>query len=258
MVWFPAPQAKSRTRMPERMPAISMSVSVGADRPAENAFSHFAQPGAAFSQVLRSSDFVAVSTVLETGCSEVISFPADFAAPTVQTECTVTLGCVVDHLFGRIVDNDWCLEILELRPRAEDRLDCLFKGRAVRFLRRLDVLPEINATAAPGRFIEQKGFMNKVRVSLPHRHTSAIFGHSVGTAHSVRQAKQHDLRNHGRNLRNGEVFSLPLMSAGRNDLGCPLSANSGLRTLSFDAVLFVILGCRIKGRNRCRGTSVQG
>src|SRR5215467_1048130 len=56
IVWLPAPQARSRTRMPARMPAISMSVSVADNRPAENSRSHFAQPGAAFSQVLRSSD----------------------------------------------------------------------------------------------------------------------------------------------------------------------------------------------------------
>jgi hypothetical protein len=62
--------------MPGRIAAISISVSVTADRPAENSFSHFAQPGAAFSQVVRSSDFVAVSAVLETAFSEVISFPA--------------------------------------------------------------------------------------------------------------------------------------------------------------------------------------
>ena len=58
-------------------------------------------------------------------------------------------------------------EVLELRLRAKDRLDCLFKSRAVRSFRSLDVLPEVNATAAPGRFIKQKGFMDKVRVSLP-------------------------------------------------------------------------------------------
>ena len=79
--WFPAPQAKSRTRRPVRMPAISISVSVAADRPAENSFSHFAQPGAAFSQVLRSSDFVVASAVLETGFSEGISFPAQVRRP---------------------------------------------------------------------------------------------------------------------------------------------------------------------------------
>ena len=43
-----------------------MSVSVAGDRPAENSFSHFAHPGAAFSQVPRSSDFVAVSAFSET------------------------------------------------------------------------------------------------------------------------------------------------------------------------------------------------
>ena len=63
------------------MPAISISVSVAADRPAENSFSHFAQPGAAFSQVLRSSDFVVASAVLETGFSEGISFPAHVRRP---------------------------------------------------------------------------------------------------------------------------------------------------------------------------------
>src|SRR5215468_7726379 len=77
IVWLPAPQARSRTRMPRRMPAISMSVSVAGDRPAENSRSHFAQPGAAFSQVLRSSDFAEVSAVSETRFSEVIGFPAN-------------------------------------------------------------------------------------------------------------------------------------------------------------------------------------
>src|SRR5262245_49312510 len=84
MVWFPAPQAKSRTRMPGRIAAISISVSVAADRPAEKLFSHFAQPGAAVSQVLRSSDFVAVSAALETGFSEVMNFPADVRRPAIN------------------------------------------------------------------------------------------------------------------------------------------------------------------------------
>ena len=61
-----------------------MSVSVAADRPAENSFSHFAQPDAAFSQVPRSSDFVAVSAVRETGFSEVMNFPADVRRPAVN------------------------------------------------------------------------------------------------------------------------------------------------------------------------------
>src|SRR5262249_8865433 len=71
IVWLPAPQARSRTRMPGRTPAISMSVSVADDSPAENSRSHFAQPGAAFSQVLRSSDFEALSAISEScfsGC----------------------------------------------------------------------------------------------------------------------------------------------------------------------------------------------
>lgn len=64
--------------------AKSMSVSVAADRPAENSCSHFAQPGAAFSQVLRSSDFAAVSAVLETRFSEVTSFLPNVRCPTVK------------------------------------------------------------------------------------------------------------------------------------------------------------------------------
>src|SRR5215475_4379894 len=71
IVWLPAPQARSRTRMPGRTPAISMTVSVADDSPAENSRSHFAQPGAAFSQVLRSSDFEALSAISEScfsGC----------------------------------------------------------------------------------------------------------------------------------------------------------------------------------------------
>src|SRR5215831_17917851 len=81
IVWLPAPQARSRTRMPARMPAISMSVSVADNRPAENSRSHFAQPGAAFSQVLRSSDFAEVLAVLETPFSEVIVASTDHAVP---------------------------------------------------------------------------------------------------------------------------------------------------------------------------------
>jgi hypothetical protein len=77
------------------------------------------------------------------------------------------LCSVVDHFFGGVVDHDGCFEILELRFRTKDRLDCLFKSRAMRFLRSLDVLPEINATTAPGFFIEQKGLVDEVRVSLP-------------------------------------------------------------------------------------------
>src|SRR5262245_8099188 len=65
IVWLPAPQAKSRTRMPVWIPAISMSVSVAVDRPAENLCSHLAQPGAAFSQVSRSWDFDALSGASE-------------------------------------------------------------------------------------------------------------------------------------------------------------------------------------------------
>src|SRR5262245_5363460 len=80
IVWLPAPQARSRTRMPGRTPAISMSVSVADDSPAENSRSHFAQPGAAFSQVLRSSDFEALSAISEScfsGCIAKIWLPFD-------------------------------------------------------------------------------------------------------------------------------------------------------------------------------------
>src|SRR5689334_13817312 len=83
MVWLPAPHAKSRTRMPGRIPAISMSVSVADDRPAENSRSHFAQPDAAFSQVLRNSDFAEVSAGPDTRFSEVISFPEEVQSSTV-------------------------------------------------------------------------------------------------------------------------------------------------------------------------------
>src|SRR4029079_2456191 len=109
--------------------------------------------------------------------------------PHTQTERTVTLSCVVDYLFGRIVDDDWRLEILEFRLRAKDRLDSLFKGRAVRLLRSLDILPEVNTTTAPGFFIEQKRLVDEVRVGLPHRHASAVFGHGVCAAHFVGQTK---------------------------------------------------------------------
>jgi len=64
------------------------------------------------------------------------------------------LCSVVNHLFGCVVDHDGCFEILELRFRAKDRLDRLFKGRAMRLLRSLNVLPEVNAPTASGRFIE--------------------------------------------------------------------------------------------------------
>src|SRR5262249_29974649 len=75
IVWLPAPQARSRTRMPGPMPAISMSVSVADDRPAENSRSHFAQPGAAFSQVSRSLDFDALSDVSEASFPDFIAIP---------------------------------------------------------------------------------------------------------------------------------------------------------------------------------------
>src|SRR5512144_1118924 len=103
MVWFPAPQAKSRTRMPVRMPAISISVSVAADRPAEKSCSHFAQPGAAFSQVLRSSDFVAVSAALETGFSEVISFPAHVRRPPLLRGCQL----ITCEVMPNVLEGEW-------------------------------------------------------------------------------------------------------------------------------------------------------
>src|SRR5262245_26155575 len=97
IVWLPAPQARSRTRMPGRMPAISMSVLVADDRPLENSRSHFAQPGAAFSQVLRSSDFVEVSAVPETRFSEVISCDLPnrevFSLPLVSASRNNLVGC---------------------------------------------------------------------------------------------------------------------------------------------------------------------
>src|SRR5262245_29068950 len=74
MVWLPAPQAKSRTRIPVRIPAASRSVSVAVDNPAENICSHFAHPGAAFSQVWRSSDFK-TSAVSEPCFSDCIASP---------------------------------------------------------------------------------------------------------------------------------------------------------------------------------------
>src|SRR5688572_4543159 len=63
MLWLPAPQATSRTRIPDRIAAISISVSVTSERPAENNPSHFAQPDAADSQVLRSSRFDVLSAI---------------------------------------------------------------------------------------------------------------------------------------------------------------------------------------------------
>jgi hypothetical protein len=61
--------------MPGWIPAISMSVSVASDRPAENTCSHFAQPGAAISQALRSSDFDAVSAGIEAWFADFIATP---------------------------------------------------------------------------------------------------------------------------------------------------------------------------------------
>jgi hypothetical protein len=52
-----APQARSRIRIPGRIPAMSISASVALERLSANTCSHFAQPGAADSHVLRSSDF---------------------------------------------------------------------------------------------------------------------------------------------------------------------------------------------------------
>jgi len=56
ILWLPAPQPRSRTRIPGRTSAISMSNSVAMERPAEKDSSHFAQPGAADSHVLQTSD----------------------------------------------------------------------------------------------------------------------------------------------------------------------------------------------------------
>ena len=52
-----APQARSRTRMPASIPAMSNIVSVTSARPAANTPSHLAQPGAADSHVLSASEW---------------------------------------------------------------------------------------------------------------------------------------------------------------------------------------------------------
>jgi len=92
-------------------------------------------------------------------------------------------GGVVEHLLGRVVDHDRCFEILHLRFRAEDELDRLLEGRAVSFLRRLDVLPEINPAASLAPLVVHERFMDEVRVALPHRNANTVFGNRLFAAH---------------------------------------------------------------------------
>src|SRR5215212_4293483 len=60
---------------------------------------------------------------------------------------------LVEHLLGVVVDHDGRFEVLKLRLRSKDGLNCLLEGWAVSFLRRLDILPEVNAAASLGPLI---------------------------------------------------------------------------------------------------------
>src|SRR5262245_28053025 len=60
----------------------------------------------------------------------------------------------------------------------------------------LTILPLINTTTPSGRFIEQVGLADQVRVSLPSRYAKSILRRGIFTAHSLWQAKQNDLGNH--------------------------------------------------------------
>ena len=69
MLWLPAPQAISKTRISGRTSAISMSISVALEKLLTNAYSHSAQPGAAASQVFRSSDVTGPWAISSTNSS---------------------------------------------------------------------------------------------------------------------------------------------------------------------------------------------
>src|SRR5512132_1635143 len=124
MVWLPAPQAKSRTRIPGRMPAASRSVSVAVDSPAENMCSHFAQPGAAFSQVWRSSDFNA-SAISDACFSDCIANPPE----AVRTFRWIACSRMTKHIISR-----HAVSVRDVRFTSESgdllgRTKCLLSGR---------------------------------------------------------------------------------------------------------------------------------
>src|SRR5262249_39274499 len=98
------------------------------------------------------------------------------------------LSCVVNY--------DGRLEILKLRLTSEGGLNSLLKFRSMPQLRSLDAFPIVDGTAPTRRFIKQESFADQVWIGPPARYRKTILRNSIFAAHSIRQVKQHDLRNH--------------------------------------------------------------
>src|SRR5215472_11435945 len=109
----------------------------------------------------------------------------------------VTSSRLVDHLVSCVVNYDGRLEILKLWLASKGGLDSFLKFRPMPQLRGLDAFPVVNPAAATRFFIKQECFTDQIWISSPTRYRKAILRNSFFAAHSIWQAKQHDLRNHG-------------------------------------------------------------
>src|SRR5215470_2418477 len=109
----------------------------------------------------------------------------------------VTSSRLVDHLVSCVVNYDGRLEILKLWLASKGGLDSFLKFRPMPQLRGLDAFPVVNPAAPTRFFIKQECFTDQIWISSPTRYRKAILRNSFFAAHSIWQAKQHDLRNHG-------------------------------------------------------------
>ena len=100
---------------------------------------------------------------------------------------------VVDYLLCGVVIPRWASQNTETRARLRMWTGFALEMPGHALAWRLQCFPKVNTAATPRPCIEQIGFLDQVRVSLPRRHAKSVFGQGIFTAHSLRQAKQHDL-----------------------------------------------------------------
>jgi hypothetical protein len=69
-------------------------------------------------------------------------------------------------LLGNVIYHDWRTEILKIGPVAKNCIDAIFKCWSVRKFRGLDVLPQIDTTAAPRFLVKEKSFVDQVWIGM--------------------------------------------------------------------------------------------
>src|SRR5215472_5376118 len=108
----------------------------------------------------------------------------------------VTSSRFVDHLLSCVVNYAGRLEILKLRLTSKGGLSSFLQFRSMPHPRSLNAFPIVDGTASTRLFIKQECFADQVWISPPALYRKTILRNGIFAAHSIRQVKQHDLRNH--------------------------------------------------------------